>query len=120
MAKIEYISVEEASKLWELSIRSVRNYCAQGRVPGALLTGKTWKIPSNAEKPGRKTRHIETENNLLAFLKREKDSSLRAAFIIKFRLISHTIQIRLKVQDFPMTRRVSFLKQKLLVLQMMQ
>ena len=88
MAKIEYISVEEASKLWELSIRSVRNYCAQGRVPGALLEGKTWKIPSNAEKPGRKPRHIETENNLLAFLKREKDSSLKGG-------IYHKIQIDL-------------------------
>ena len=88
MAKIEYISVEEASKLWELSIRSVRNYCAQGRVPGALLAGKTWKIPSNAEKPVRKTRHIETENNLLAFLKREKDASLKGG-------IYHKIQIDL-------------------------
>lgn len=88
MAKIEYISVEEASKLWELSTRSVRNYCAQGRVPGALLNGKTWKIPSNAEKPGRKTRHIETENNLLAFLKREKESSLKGG-------IYHKIQIDL-------------------------
>ena len=88
MAKIEYISVKEASKLWELSIRSVRNYCAQGKVPGALLEGKTWKIPSNAEKPGRKTRHIETENNLLAFLKREKDSSLKGS-------IYHKIQIDL-------------------------
>ena len=88
MAKIEYISVEEASKLWELSIRSVRNYCAQGRVPGALLEGKTWKIPSNAEKPDRKTRHIETENNLLAFLKREKDASLKGG-------IYHKIQIDL-------------------------
>ena len=88
MSKIEYISVEEASKLWELSTRSVRNYCAQGRVPGALLEGKTWKIPSNAEKPGRKTRHIETENNLLAFLKREKDSSLKGG-------IYHKIQIDL-------------------------
>ena len=88
MAKIEYISVEEASKLWELSIRSVRNYCAQGRVPGALLEGKTWKIPSNAEKPGRKTRHIETENNLLAFLKREKESSFKGG-------IYHKIQIDL-------------------------
>ena len=88
MAKIEYISVEEASKLWALSIRSVRNYCAQGRVPGALLEGKTWKIPSNAEKPGRKTRHIKTENNLLAFLKREKDSSLKGG-------IYHKIQIDL-------------------------
>ena len=88
MAKIEYISVEEASKFWELSIRSVRNYCAQGRVPGALLAGKTWKIPSNAEKPVRKTRHIETENNLLAFLKREKDASLKGG-------IYHKIQIDL-------------------------
>ena len=88
MAKIEYISVEEASKLWELSTRSVRNYCAQGRVSGALLEGKTWKIPSNAEKPGRKTRHIETENNLLAFLKREKDTSLKGG-------IYHKIQIDL-------------------------
>lgn len=88
MAKIEYISVEEASKLWELSIRSVRNYCAQGRVFGALLEGKTWKIPSNAEKPVRKTRHIETENNLLAFLKREKDASLKGG-------IYHKIQIDL-------------------------
>ena len=88
MSKIEYISVEEASKLWELSTRSVRNYCAQGRVPGALLEGKTWKIPSNAEKPGRKIRHIETENNLLAFLKREKESSLKGG-------IYHKIQIDL-------------------------
>ena len=88
MAKIEYISVEEASKLWELSTRSVRNYCAQGRVPGALLEGKTWKIPSHAEKPGRQTRHIETENNLLAFLKREKESSLKGG-------IYHKIQIDL-------------------------
>ena len=88
MAKIEYISVEEASKLWELSIRSVRNYCAQGRVFGALLEGKTWKIPSNAEKPGRKARHIETEKNLLAFLKREKESSLKGG-------IYHKIQIDL-------------------------
>ena len=88
MAKIEYISVEEASKLWELSTRSVRNYCAQGRVSGALLEGKTWKIPSNAEKPVRKTRHIETENNLLAFLRREKESSLKGG-------IYHKIQIDL-------------------------
>ena len=88
MAKIEYISVEEASKLWELSTRSVRNYCAQGRVSGALLEGKTWKIPSNAEKPVRKTRHIETGNNLLAFLKREKESSLKGG-------IYHKIQIDL-------------------------
>lgn len=39
-----YILVEEASKKWNLSERSVRNYCFQGRILGAILDGKTWKI----------------------------------------------------------------------------
>ena len=37
MSKMNYISVEQASKNWQISDRSVRNYCAQGRVVGALL-----------------------------------------------------------------------------------
>ena len=32
-------------KKWNVSERSVRNYCAQGHVIGAFLTGKTWNIP---------------------------------------------------------------------------
>ncbi|WP_296031446.1 DNA-binding protein [uncultured Treponema sp.] len=88
MAKTEYISVEEAAKIWNLSERSARNYCSQGRVPGAFLEGKTWKIPSNAEKPDRKARHIKTENNLLSVLKREKEAGLKNG-------IYHKIQIDL-------------------------
>lgn len=86
MARIEYISVEDAARIWSLSGRSVRNYCTQGRVPGALLEGKTWKIPSNAEKPVRKTRHVESENNLLSFLKREKDASLKGGIYHKLQI----------------------------------
>ena len=86
MARIEYISVEDAARIWSLSGRSVRNYCTQGRVPGALLEGKTWKIPSNAEKPVRKTRHVESENNLLSFLKREKDAGLKGGIYHKLQI----------------------------------
>ena len=50
---MRYISVEEAGKKFELSARSIRNYCAQGRIPGAILSGKTWLIPEDAAKPGR-------------------------------------------------------------------
>ena len=88
MSRVKYISVEEASQNWQLSERSVRNYCAQGRVEGALLEGKTWKIPSTAEKPDRKPRHSSAEETLLAFLKREKDSGLKGG-------IYHKIQIDL-------------------------
>ena len=50
----EYISAREAAARWGVSERSVRNYCAQGRVPGAFITGKTWNVPADAQKPGRK------------------------------------------------------------------
>lgn len=46
---MRYLSVTEIAKKWNISERSVRNYCAHGRVQGAFLTGKTWNIPENAE-----------------------------------------------------------------------
>ena len=88
MSNVNYISVEEASHAWQISERSVRNYCAQGRVEGALLEGKTWKIPSTAEKPDRKPRHSKVEETLLSFLKREKEAGLKGG-------IYHKIQIDL-------------------------
>lgn len=50
---MRYLSVAEIAKRWDVSERSVRNYCAQGRVTGAVLAGKIWNIPENAEKPKR-------------------------------------------------------------------
>ncbi len=88
MSKVKYISVEEAAQGWLVSERSVRNYCAQGRVEGALLEGKTWKLPANAQKPDRKPRHSSAEENLLVFLKREKEAGLKGG-------IYHKIQIDL-------------------------
>ena len=63
---MKYITVEEASKKFELSARSIRNYCAQGRIPGAVLSGKTWLIPEEAKKPERinsKADDSSIENN---------------------------------------------------------
>ena len=50
---MRFCSVAEIALKWGLSERAVRNYCAQGRIPDAFLTGKTWNIPENAEKPTR-------------------------------------------------------------------
>ena len=66
-----YLSVAETAKRWNISERSVRNYCAAGRVPGAFLTGKTWNIPEDAEKPDRKSRK-DTPVSLLDILREEK------------------------------------------------
>ena len=69
---MRYLSVAEIAKKWGVSERSVRNYCAQGRVIGAFLIAKTWNIPENAEKPGRTNKKQERPVTLLDILKEEK------------------------------------------------
>ncbi len=83
-----YLSVAEIAKKWRLSERAVRNYCAQGRVSGAFLTGKTWNIPEDAQKPGRVRAQAAAPTTLLSVLQREKQSRLPGG-------IYHRVQIDL-------------------------
>lgn len=71
---MRYLSVTEIAKKWEVSERSVRNYCAQGRVNGAFITGKIWNIPENAEKPECINKRKEVKITLLDILKEQKAS----------------------------------------------
>ena len=71
---MRYLSVTEIAKKWDVSERSVRNYCAQGRVNGAFIIGKTWNIPENAEKPERINKRKEVKITLLDILKEQKAS----------------------------------------------
>ena len=83
-----YLSVAETAKKWRLSERAVRNYCAQGRVSGAFLTGKTWNIPEDAQKPSRVRVQAAAPTTLLSVLQREKQSRLPGG-------IYHRVQIDL-------------------------
>ncbi len=69
---MRYISVREMAKKWNMSERSVRNYCTQGRVQGAILKGKTWNIPENAKKPERLNKKKESQITLLDILQDQK------------------------------------------------
>ena len=69
---MKYLSVAEIAKKWNISERSVRNYCAEGRVLDAQLTGKTWRIPENAKKPERINKRKEQPVTLLDILQEEK------------------------------------------------
>ena len=69
---MRYLSVAEIAKKWDVSERSVRNYCAKKRVSGAFLAGKTWNIPANAEKPERSNKKKEHPTTLLDILREEK------------------------------------------------
>ncbi len=69
---IKYHSVSELVKLWEMSERTIRNYCATGKIPDAVLVGKTWKIPKNATNPAKKKKFEETVLDM--FLNERKSS----------------------------------------------
>ena len=85
---MKYLSVREIAKLWNMSERSVRNYCAGGKIPDAFLTGKTWNIPEDAVKPDRKNKHIDKPKTLLDILKNEMKNKVKGG-------IYHKVQIDL-------------------------
>ena len=69
---MRYLSVAEIAEKWNISERSVRNYCAKNRVEGAVRNGRTWKIPEIAQKPGRVNRKKESPKTLLDIFQDEK------------------------------------------------
>ena len=80
-----YISVSEASIKWNVSERSVRNYCALGRVEGAVFEGGSWKIPAEAKKPTR-TNAKENKNYLLERLREEKKHGIKGGIYHKLQI----------------------------------
>lgn len=82
-----YISVKEAAEKWQLSERAVRKYCAENRIAGVVLQGKTWQIPADAQKPERKTRTVRP-NTLLKLLQLEKEAKIGGS-------VYHMLQIEM-------------------------
>ena len=73
---MEYISVAEFAGKHGISERTARNYCAVGKIEGAVLVGKTWSVPADAELPLRRNRKQKI-SPLLEILRREKESRLK-------------------------------------------
>lgn len=84
---MEYISVREFAERHGVAERTVRNYCASGKIEGAFLMGKTWSIPSDALLPEKK-RIKQKQMPLLVTLQEEKLSGLKGG-------IYHYTQIEL-------------------------
>lgn len=74
---MNYISVSEFAKKWNVPDRTVRNYCAKGSIKGCFLTGKTWNIPEDATLPEKGNKKKFSDNVLLNYLKEQKDMRLK-------------------------------------------
>ncbi len=73
------ISVSEFAKKHCLPERTVRNYCATGKIKGAFLTGKTWNIPDEASLPAKSIRKKFSDNPLLNTLKEQMKMKLKGS-----------------------------------------
>ena len=69
-----------------VSERTARNYCAQGKIEGAYLIGKTWNIPEDALPPKRSGKI--SISPLLTAVREQKDGKIKGG-------IYHRIQIDL-------------------------
>ena len=79
---MNYISVTEFALKFGISERTARNYCALGKIEGAILVGKTWNIPADTELPGRKSRQRKAMP-LLVVLRQEKEAKLKGGIYHK-------------------------------------
>ncbi|MDY4409235.1 MAG: Fic family protein [Prevotella sp.] len=82
---METLTSSQFAALYGLSERSVRNYCRQGRIAGAVLVGKTWTIPVDAVPPVRGKQKLSP---LLQALKEQKEGKVKGG-------IYHRVQIEL-------------------------
>ena len=83
---MEFVSVKDWARAHGVSERTVRNYCASGKIPGAYLIGNSWTIPASAERPDRKT--SRELSPLLAALRDQKAGKAKGG-------IYHRVQIDL-------------------------
>jgi Fic family protein len=75
---MEYISVIQFAEKYGISERTARNYCAQEKIEGAFLIGKTWNIPADAVLPKRKAAKKKL-SPLLITLREQKVSRLKGS-----------------------------------------
>ena len=48
---MEFLSISQLSKQWEISPRRIQVLCTEGRIEGAIKVGYSWVIPADAKKP---------------------------------------------------------------------
>ena len=73
---MEFLSVKAYAEANGIAERTVRNYCSEGKIPGAFLTGRTWNIPSDAVLPERKNAR-KPKNALLQALREQKEMHMK-------------------------------------------
>lgn len=65
-----YMSVKQAAEKWGISDRRVRILCSEGKVPGVIREGRSYRIPAEAKKP--EDGRYKSSESLLESIDRKK------------------------------------------------
>lgn len=61
----EYMTVQDAAKLWGISVRCVQKLCEENRIDGIVRLPRAWLIPQDAQKPA-DGRYKQNKNEFIA------------------------------------------------------
>ena len=71
-----YITTKEAAEKWDVSERTIRKYCEQGKIPNVIHAGSVWVIPADAMNPhDSKTRRMEAPPTIKKILAQKKKNN---------------------------------------------
>ena len=100
---MNYISVSEFAKKWNVPERTIRDHCSKNKIKGVFLTGKTWNIPEDALLPEKGNKKKFSKSPLLNQLKEQKDMRLKGGIYhrtqIEFTFNSNRIEGSTLTQD---------------------
>lgn len=60
---MEFMTANQAAKLWHISQRRVQILCSEGRISGVFKLGEAWAIPVGVEKPVDKRKNLRNCKN---------------------------------------------------------
>ena len=73
---MDYISIAEMAKKWDISARMIRKYCISGRIDGTVYIDNVWMIPENAQKPSRRQKKAPQLPTLVKQLQRQRSKKV--------------------------------------------
>ena len=62
---MDYLNVKEIAEKWGVNVSLVRKYCAEGRIPNAVLRNGVWCIPEGTVRPTRTQKAYAYEEAIL-------------------------------------------------------
>ena len=84
---MRYLSVAETAKKWDISERSVRNYCAHGRVPGHFLQERPGMYRKMQVSRYEQIRRRISRKLYFPFCRKKRKVNIPVESIIRHRLI---------------------------------